>query len=283
MKYLKRHLVAIRAIFKNYQGGKRLTLLGGYIRMLTFLPFLRKSPDGTKKISFLGHTIFFVGSRNFLSLVYELYLEREYEFYTSQKSPFIIDCGSNIGMSILFFKDRYPEARVIAFEPDRSTYEILKKNIEANNLKHVEAHHAALYDEKGTVSFYTDAENPSSLNMSLVSGAQKIADAKMVSVPAMVLSDYIDKEVDFLKLDIEGAEGRVLRELERSGKLGMVREMILEYHESLTREDDAQHLSSVLGVLERAGMNYVVGSKKVPPYPRYKGRPSTLLVYAYRT
>src|SRR4249919_2214160 len=47
----------------------------------------------------------------------EVFAQREYWFTTSNRHPVILDCGGNIGMTTLFFKAIYPDARIDVFEP----------------------------------------------------------------------------------------------------------------------------------------------------------------------
>ncbi len=95
-----------------------------------------------------------------------------------------------------------------------------------------------------------------------------------------MLSGYIDGDVDLLKLDIEGAEEMVIRELAEHGKLRQVRNIVCEYHHHHHRESDADHLSLILSTLEQAGFGYQLDS--------YYGRSRAqriyqdVLVYAYR-
>jgi FkbM family methyltransferase len=42
-------------------------------------------------------------------------------------SPYIIDAGANIGLSIIYFKKKYPNSKIVAFEPDKLIFNILKK------------------------------------------------------------------------------------------------------------------------------------------------------------
>ena len=64
-------------------------------------------------------------------LNWEIFRKGAYLFHTDKKQPLILDCGSNIGMSILFFKMLYPGARIIGFEPDPDTFEILRADPES--------------------------------------------------------------------------------------------------------------------------------------------------------
>jgi hypothetical protein len=80
---------------------------------------LRRIPryigDSTK---ILQNRIDFVDSVSFLHGYQEIFEEECYSFNASSSYPFIIDCGSNIGLSIIYFKRQYPNARIIGFEPD---------------------------------------------------------------------------------------------------------------------------------------------------------------------
>src|SRR5690348_6625614 len=60
----------------------------------------------------------------------ELFLERVYEVEGLPDAPRIIDCGGNIGMSVIWFKQRYPQARITVFEADPALADILAENVQ---------------------------------------------------------------------------------------------------------------------------------------------------------
>lgn len=68
----------------------------------------------------------------------------ECNFATNKNSPFIVDCGAHIGVMMLWFKSCYPSARIICFEPNPETFEILTFNVKNNNLKNVRLINAAV-------------------------------------------------------------------------------------------------------------------------------------------
>lgn len=47
------------------------------------------------------------------------------------------------------------------------------------------------------------------------------------------LSGFIDRQVDLLKIDVEGSKVEILRDIIHSGKIGFVRQIIVEYHPEL--------------------------------------------------
>jgi FkbM family methyltransferase len=214
--------------------------------------------------------------RTQLAFVFEeIFLERCYRFRAARPDPVIFDCGSNIGLSIVYFKRLYPASRVVGFEASPAVFAVLKDNVERNRLQNVELHCVALDKETGTRQFYEDPDDPGSLQGSLDAERRHLP---AITVQSARLSDYIQGEVDFLKLDIEGAEMAVLEELAASGKLAQVREMVIEFHHHVRPERD--EMSRLLRLLEQQGYGYQMSSH----LPR-KWRPRAfqdILVYAYR-
>ena len=117
---------------------------------------------------------------------------------------------------MLFFKLHYPDAKMIAFEPDDAGFSCLQKNVRDNNLQNVELNRMALSNKDGVEKFYYDRTTPGGLRAS-TNQARIPKDER--EVQATVLSKYINEEVDFLKMDIEGAEEMVIAELSKAKKL----------------------------------------------------------------
>jgi len=64
----------------------------------------------------LGLTISFLNIREFLEIFKDIFILKEYDFVSREENPKIIDCGSHVGLSVLFFKKKYPGARITAIE-----------------------------------------------------------------------------------------------------------------------------------------------------------------------
>jgi len=246
------------------------------IRATWFKVFILKRYDSKNRMAnIVGFKVKFFDYRALAYLFNEIFLNNEYYFVAENDSPYIIDCGSNIGMSIFYFKMLYPNSRIVAFEPREETYFCLEENVKNNLLNSVAMHKAALSDKEGPIDFYYDKDDVGSLCMST---KQERMPKQKRSVEASLLSKHIDKEVDFLKIDIEGAELEVIEELSNAKKLSYVRQMVIEYHHHIVRESDV--FSRMLRLLEDAGFGYQIES--------HFGRPPILeqfqdiLVYAYR-
>jgi len=82
---------------------------------------------------------------------------------------------------------------------------------------------------------------------------------KEITVEARRLSEFINAPVDLLKLDVEGAEAKVIADLLESGKLDFVHQMIVEYHHNIPNE--TPRLGSFLSNLESAGWDYQVNGR----------------------
>ena len=188
----------------------------------------------------------------------EIFARQHYYFLADCEAPQILDCGANLGMASLYFKWLYPKSRVRAFEPDPATFQLLKRNIARNNLD-IEPHNCALWDRDGEVDLFVDSTHPGTALMSTDISRLK---GEPLRVPARRLSEFIEGTVDFLKLDVEGAEQRVLGDLVQTGKIGAIRQMVIEYHHRIERHKSC--LAGFLLMLEQAGFEYQIHAGVYP-------------------
>jgi FkbM family methyltransferase len=203
----------------------------------------------------LGFDVQFLGPKLLLQLYHEVFAREEYLFSCDTEAPIILDCGANIGMATFFFKWLYPKSGITAFEPDPTTFQILRLNIQQNHLEDVTAHNVALWDQQGEISFYVPQHEPGSLRMSCNPSR---AQGRQITVPSRRLSDYIEGPIDLLKLDVEGAEHRVICDLVQSGKIEWIRQMIVEYHHNMPGQPT--QLADFLRTLENCGLHYQISS-----------------------
>lgn len=232
---------------------------------------------GTKgrPLAIAGRSVAYLDFGSAVFQFHELFVELQYYLQLKASEPFIVDCGSNIGLSVIFFTILFPNAEVLAFEPDVQTFACLIRNIEANGLNRVTARCLALTAEDGEVDFYFDRDHPGSGRNSTLPG--RITGAK-TRVPSGKLSEIIDRHVDLLKLDIEGAELPVLRDLFEQGRMPLIDHCLIEYHHHIDPLDDK--LASLLSLLEASGFGYLINSPRYPGHIPFKYQ--DLIIYAYR-
>jgi FkbM family methyltransferase len=178
----------------------------------------------------------------------EIFIDQVYAFKSVSHSPRIIDCGSNIGLSVIFFKRTFPQSRITAFEPDKRNFEILNKNLNAFQFKDIELVNKAIWKENAVLRFNSFASVGSKL-----SSSQDSTSHNTIAVEAVALSNYLKEPIDFLKIDIEGAEYEVLSSCEPY--LKNVNHIFIEYH---SFPGESQVLSDLLKILTNAGFRYYI-------------------------
>jgi FkbM family methyltransferase len=237
----------IKEIATKLLPGKLLRKFQPYYRQIRLHQF-RKKVWGKKwgdSVNFLNYVVRITDGPNFYIQYKDEFLNRIYHFESQRTDPLIIDGGSNIGMSILYFKMVYPQARVIGFEPDPKIFQMLQENVTKNGLSGVTLVNSGLSAKNGEGTFMADE----SAGGYLGSGGGAIA------VRLEKLSTYLSEPVDFLKLNIEGEELPALEEVAQSGKLANVRELVLEYHSWPNVE---QRMGNILNLLDKQGFRYLI-------------------------
>jgi FkbM family methyltransferase len=267
-------LWTLRILYRDPLGGRWRTL-AIYLRLELRSALTGSRPPEVRKERFFGAEVEFFDYRALRYVFTEIFVDEAYLFSTTEKRPLIVDCGSNIGLSVLFFKRLHPHARILAFEPDPRTFEILERNVEANRLDDVRLVNKALSEVDGMVDFYTDPDRPGSPLMSLVPDRSPV---EPIKIPSVRLSTYLVEPVDFLKIDVEGVELGVVRELAEAGKLGLARQMAIEYHHHINAHED--QLADLLGLLEKGGLGYQISADARTPI--HAGKFQNVAIYAYQ-
>ena len=200
-------------------------------------------------LSFLGYRVDYFNQSHALFLVHEIFVNAAYDFPCPNARPRIVDCGANIGMAVLFFKAVRPEAEVLAFEPHPVTFARLVDTIKSNDLRNVHVENAAVGAQDGTVAFYSHQSDDGGLTGSV---DRSWGGDERLDIRTVRLSGWIREPVDFLKVDVEGAEYDVIDDLIETDAIRWIREAAIEYHEL-----DAQpgRLTRMTKALEAAGFH----------------------------
>ena len=240
------------------------------IRRIKKLP--RYTPSET---DLLGTPIQFLDKS--VSAIYEeIFVKEVYRFDTPNQTPYIIDCGANVGLSVIYFKQRFPQARILAFEADPNIFSILQQNIARFNFKDVKLSPEVVWNEETTIQFYLEGGSSGHVTPDQ-------ATANTVTVQTISLRDYLQEKVDFLKIDIEGAEFDVLESC--SDCLDQVEKIFVEYHST---DGTPQQLGKLLQILTNAGFRYYIehtGLSSAHPYQTIRkmlDMDLQLNIYGYR-
>jgi len=189
-------------------------------------------------------TVFYHNSEEYHHLKREIFSHNEYYFETDNPAPVIIDAGAHIGLTTFYFKSLYPQAKIIAIEPNPDLFAILEKNVFENQLQDVTLINGALDETAGTQELFVDSsKNQWWSTGSFTKGAwTRQQESEPILVETWPLSEFITQKIDLLKLDIEGAEHRVLKTSIES--LAVVDQILMEYHS--TKNQNLFYLSEML-------------------------------------
>ncbi len=215
-----------------------------------------------QKMKFRGYQLHYVHREAAESMVRQI--DEFPSFFTPTRDrPRIIDCGANIGVSVLEWKTRWPGAQILCFEPDPGAFAILQKNIEANDIPGVRCVSAAISDHDQMAPFFGDlSPGGDARGNSLDPAWGERSGSTQTTVACQRLSTHLAcQDVDFLKLDIEGAEQRVL--LEVADQLHRVQALYVEVHET-DASLDANSSAAIEQLLSDAGFTIEAESRYDP-------------------
>ena len=204
---------------------------------------LRKKRYENHEVNLVGIPIEIADGHSFYYSHREIFIDEIYQFKSDKKDPVIIDCGSNYGTSILYFKEIYPDSKIVGVEADPNIFEILKNNISQTSFYNITLLNKAISNEKGPIQFYSEGADGGRIH-------KMDSPKKSYKIETIALDELIDGEVDFLKMDIEGAETDVLC---GSQKLDKVKQLFIEYH---SFADQKQKLGELLSFLLKANFRY---------------------------
>jgi FkbM family methyltransferase len=153
----------------------------------------------------------------------------------------VVDLGSNVGYSIVYFSRAFPQATIEAYEPHPGHMRQISRHIAANGLESRVTLHAVAAGNRSCRMFLTDAENQSSLVSQEGPGRFEVAVVDWLAAAA-------GRPIDFLKMDVEGAEYEILFDA-RFANLE-ISNIVVEWHETPAHPTGDQE---VLDLMQRLG------------------------------
>lgn len=207
----------------------------------------------------------------------EIFEQEIYKFKTSKPEPYIIDGGANIGLATIYLKRLFPTSKIISFEPDPDIFKFLKNNIAAFNFTNVELHQKGLWDHETSLEFWSEGADGG-----LISDLDKTRPTSN-RIETISLKPYLKRPVDFLKLDIEGAENKVLKDIQDN--LDKVEKIFVEYHSFIGQP---QTLNEIIDILTKAKFRLHIstpGLSSISPFMNlnvYNNMDMQLNIYGYK-
>jgi FkbM family methyltransferase len=171
-----------------------------YALFIKFVPNLHKSPI---KIELRDGKLFFIRSWSTAFIFEEIFVQGVYDVLKNVPSR-IIDIGANTGLFVLRAKQLFPDASIVAFEPEPNNFQALCETIKVNALARVEAINAAVADKDGSITLFLHPRN--------IGGHSTVHhhSADGIVVQTCRLDKFINllpnQKCDLLKVDCEGGE-----------------------------------------------------------------------------
>jgi FkbM family methyltransferase len=144
-----------------------------------------------------------------LLVLEQVFLDGEYEVepIEARSIEYIVDLGSNIGVTAMFWAQRYPAAKMVLVEPDPENFQLLQRNTAAFKHRCILIN-AAVSDRQGEISFFRSERE---YGHSILKTDDCVSELK---VRTLTVSDVLRESgfprVDLLKMDIEGGEQIVM-------------------------------------------------------------------------
>lgn len=189
----------------------------------------RKPRELKVHIATLNQNVFLRHGTSDVFCLLNILMDREYETPFVVNPKVIIDAGANIGIATLFFSNKYPQAKIVAIEPEASNFGILTKN--CGSLPNVILINAALWPTAHGLAIQNAGAEKWAFSVVEEQKSPGLGSIRSVTIPDL-MRDWGIEYIDILKLDIEGAE----RELFNAGSdawLGCVGQIIIELHDRL--------------------------------------------------
>lgn len=189
----------------------------------------------------------------------EIFLSNEYDLDLGEPR-IIIDAGAHIGLSSVYFASRYPDARIIAVEPEPSNFEILLKN--AENHGQIKPVQAGLWSKRTSLRIQ---------NVGAATWSFRVVEEPSGSgIPAVgipeIMADFNIQQIDVLKIDIEGSEFEVLKNSD--SWISSVKTLIIELHDRYQpgcSEALSRALSGYSYEKSRSGESFVISNLRRLP------------------
>ncbi len=169
---------------------------------------------------------------NNISIVKEVFVEKVYLGNKLEEGDVVVDCGAHVGtFSLLASRIVGKSGVVIAIEPAKENLKILKRNIRKNRVKNIIIVPKALWSSRGKMRLGISEVNPGEHSLLHRNALHQNLSSEIIRADTLdnILRELRVRKVNFIKMDIEGAEIEALKGMERTLRKN-VKLAIASYH-----------------------------------------------------
>lgn len=181
-------------------------LIGLWYWLATKTGIIRKPYPVLARHSGFDHPIHLRLNTSDIKVFQHVVLEDEYDVSLFKAPNTIIDAGANIGLSSLQFARKYPQALILAVEPEYSNYELCCSNVKP--YPNIIPINAALWNKDTEIAIVDPGLDKWGFQVTDANTSLSPKKVKAVSVDSLI-KKYELNTIDILKVDIEGAEKEV--------------------------------------------------------------------------
>jgi FkbM family methyltransferase len=159
----------------------------------------------------------------------EIFFDKAYtKYFDVQKNDTVVDIGAHIGLFALYAQAK-EAARIFAFEPNPANFDALMGNISLNSARNIRPLRVAVFPGVTSTVFHipTGKDKDKSSAFEIVKEAHEDIRIDCISLDDFANENGI-KNIDFMKLDAEGAEHKILAE---SNCMSTVQKVVVEAHD----------------------------------------------------
>lgn len=143
-----------------------------------------------------------------VTTLFQIFFAGEYNIKLNSTPRFIIDCGANIGLSAVYFANRFPTATIVAVEPDLNNFNFLKIN--TASYPNVHCLQKAIWPYATKMELIDLGTGNWGLQTKIsLNEKENTIDAVTIDE---IISNWNISKIDLLKIDIEGAEKELFAE-----------------------------------------------------------------------
>jgi len=153
----------------------------------------------------------------------------------------VIDVGGHIGLFSLYASQFCKSGKIFVFEPMKENFQLLSENMSSNNLSNVKPFNLAVSNSNSSRKLYL---NEDAAGHSMFSESSKSITVNSISLKQIFDNNNITN-CDFLKLDCEGSEYEIIKNLPTE-YFKKIKKMIIEYHMADTHPELLTELMEVL-------------------------------------
>lgn len=231
-------------LFRKLQSiSKYLQVFSSPIDVLKFRKVYKANTDGkpvSLRIKEADHSVLCRPNTTDAQVLWDVFY-RKYAIAPIKLSDdaVILDFGSNVGYTMIHFAHNHPNARIFGFEMDYDNFQLAKKNLEKLSGR-CKIHHAAVWHKDEQIKY--DGEK--AWGFRIIDDDNTKTDKTIIAYTPESIIKMLDlKKIDYVKMDIEGAEKKVL---ENSDKwIYHVKSIKVEVHPPNTMEECIELLKKV--------------------------------------